>query len=211
MVDIAKAVFVRKGHEVEYRLIPWTRTLQMVRAGKVHGAIGPYVDDCPDFVFPKNELAMIGFSAFVKQGSTWRYNGISSLIDIRLGVAADYSYNKALDRYIENNKGDQTRLLVNHGDLPVEGNIKMLLFGRLDAVVATEPVFLHIAKKLNASDQLKLAGIITPPKKAYIAFSPVLPSSKKYAKTLSDGVMELRQSGELQAILSKYGLTDWKK
>ena len=45
----------------------------------------------------------------------------------------------------------------------------------------------------------------------YIAFSPQLPKAKEYARILSEGMNELRASGELQAILSQYGLTDWRK
>ncbi|MDE1464277.1 substrate-binding periplasmic protein [Spartinivicinus poritis] len=211
MIDIARRVFTEQGHQIEYQLMPWNRTLSMVRSGKIHGAVGPYIDDCPDFIFPKNELAMIGFSVYVKKDSSWLYNNISSLEEIRLGVAANYAYGQELDLYIEKHKTDRKRLQINYGNLPVESNIRMLLSDRVDAVVATQLVFLHIVNKLNVSNQLKSAGTINKPKKAYIAFSPALQSSDEYAKILSDGVAELRKSGELTEILSKYGLTDWKK
>ncbi len=211
MVDIAKKVFTKASHTVEYRNIPWNRTLQWVRAGKIHGAIGPYIEDCPDFIFPKNELAMIGFGIFVKKENIWTYSGVSSLERISIGVIADYSYGNEIDTYIKKNKKNSERIKVMHGETPLKNNIRMLLAGRFDAVVATGSVFWYTAHRLKVSDQLKSAGVVTKPEKAYIAFSPALPTSKEYAKILSNGVAELRKSGELEKILNKYGLTDWKK
>jgi len=44
----------------------------------------------------------------------------------------------------------------------------------------------------------------------YIAFSPKNPNSKKYAKILSDGMLEIKRSGELQKILDKYSIKSKK-
>ncbi len=98
-----------------------------------------------------------------------------------------------------------------YGMNPLEKNIKMLLSGRIDAVIATEPVFWYFANRMDIKDQIKVSGVAVKPEKAYIAFSPVIPQSKEYAKILSNGVAKLRKSGELEQILIKYGLEDWKK
>jgi len=42
--------------------------------------------------------------------------------------------------------------------------------------------------------------------KAYIAFSPKLQTSKKYAKILSKGMVEIKESGQLDEIIKKYKL-----
>ena len=44
----------------------------------------------------------------------------------------------------------------------------------------------------------------------YIAFSPKRADSQRYARMLSEGVVQLRRTGRLAVILSKYGLKDWK-
>lgn len=44
----------------------------------------------------------------------------------------------------------------------------------------------------------------------YIACSPAKESSKVLMKLVDEGTDKLRQSGELQKILDKYGLKDWK-
>ena len=211
MVDIAKSIFSKVGHTIVYKIKPWKRTIIEVRKGKINGAIGPYIEDCPDFIFPKNELAKIGFNIFVKKDNPWVYNGVSSLEGIRLGVVSGYSYGEKIDSYIAKNKKNSSKIHTNYGNTPLRHNIKKLLAGNsIDAVIATKSVFLYTANKLNVKDQVKSAGIVTKSKEAYIAFSPVLKSSKEYAQILSNGMVELRESGELEKILNKYGLTDWK-
>ncbi len=211
MVDIARTVFEKAGHEVEYRNIPWNRTVVWVREGSINGAIGPYFDDCPDFVFPENEQAMISFEMFVKKQNPWIYKGVSSLAKVRLGIIAEYSYGKELDAHLEKGKFSKAMVQTNFGKTPLRNNILKLMEGRLDAVVATGPVFWYTANKLKVVDQLKSAGFVTRPQKAYVAFSPALPASKTYARILSDGMEQLRKTGELEKILSRYSLTDWRK
>ncbi|MBF0120992.1 MAG: transporter substrate-binding domain-containing protein [Desulfobacterales bacterium] len=211
MVDIAKIVFKKEGHKVEYKNIPWNRTLEMARKGIINGVIGVYIEDCPDFIFPKNELAMIGFNIFVQKGNSWTYNGISSLEEINLAIIADYSYGNEVDSYIKKNKNKSSRLQIMYGDAPFKQNIMKLLMGRVDALIETDAVFWYTANKLKVTNQLKTAGVVTKPKESYIAFSPALPTSKVYAEILSNEIIKLRKSGELEKILIKYGLTDWKK
>ncbi len=211
MIDIAKKIFGRAGHTVEYENIPWNRTLKMVREGKIHGAVGAYYKDCPDFIFPENELAMIGFSIFTQKNRNWTYTGISSLEEITLGVIAGYSYLDEIDAYISRHRNNAEKIQIIHGANPLERNIKKLLAGRLDAIIATEPVFWYLAHRMEVNGQVRVGGVAVKPEKAYIAFSPALPQSEKYAEILSAGIAELRKSGELKQILSKYGLEDWKK
>lgn len=64
---------------------------------------------------------------------------------------------------------------------------------------------------LLTAQYIQAKGVAVKPEKACIAFSPALPQSEKYAEILSAGIAELRKSGELKQILSKYGLEDWKK
>ena len=48
------------------------------------------------------------------------------------------------------------------------------------------------------------------PDSIFVAFSPADAKSKDYAQILGQGMDELRRSGKLKAILSKYGMEDWQ-
>lgn len=91
MVHMARVIFSKAGHSVDYKVMPWNRTLAEVRAGNIDGAIGASIGDCPDCVFPKHEQGMISVEMFTKKPDTWRYTGLSSLKGRSLAVIADYS------------------------------------------------------------------------------------------------------------------------
>ncbi len=211
MVEIARSVFSKAGHRVVYKRLPWSRTLLLVRHGKINGAIGPYVEDAPDFIFPENEQGMISFQVFVTKDSTWKYNGVSSFEDILLGTIRDYSYLDEVDTYVKKNKINNAKIFSAYGDEPLKQNIKLLLRGNVDALIETDMVFWHTANQMGIQNEVKSAGVAVKPAKAFIAFSPARPESRKLAKILSLGMDELRKTGELETIMNKYGLHDWKK
>lgn len=96
------------------------------------------------------------------------------------------------------------------GNQPLRRNVMKLLNKRIDAIVDNEAVILNIAREMGVSDQIRLAGYGSEPAYIYIAFSPVLPNSQRYAKLLSDGIVQLRNNSQLNKILFRYGLKDWK-
>lgn len=210
MLDIAQKVFGDAGYTVVFEAMPWARAIDTVRKGSYDGIVGAAVNDAPDFVFPKNELAIVDTEFFVKKGTAWRYDGIQSLAKIRLAVIKDYSYNTDLDKYIADNAAAKDKLDIGFGDDVLESNFQKLMSGRVDVVTDGGAVLKYTAGKMGIAGQVVSAGIGDPGSKTYIAFSPVGKSSKDYAQILSDGIDRLRKSGELKKILAKYGLTDWK-
>ncbi len=211
MIEIARAAFEPLGHTVTYTLVPWSRAIKDTRRGKYQGIIGGYKSDAPDFIYPENELGMIGMSIFVTKDAEWKYTGLDSLSVISLGVIRDYEYSTEINRYIDEHLGEANRIQMLSGDEPLAINIRKLIRGRIDALIETPPVLWYTAKELGVTDELKSAGVAVEAKKAYIAFSPAEPEkSKKYAQILSETVERLRKSKKLETILEKYGLTDWK-
>ncbi len=209
MIEVATKIFSKAGHTLEYKIIPWARAITEARSGKINGIIGAYKGDAPDFVFSDNELAMIGIEFFTLKTNSWSYAGLASLNKVSIGAIIGYEYNEEINAYLKDGK-NSAKVQMVAGDTPLETNIKKLSQKRLDAVIESPPVFWYTAAQMGLNDKIKSAGTAVKPKEAYIAFSPKLPSSKKYAKILSDGTAELRKSGELKTILEKYGLKDWK-
>ena len=209
MVDIATIVFKKAGHTVVYKKVPWERALAQTRKGKYSAVIGAYHGDAPDFIFPKNEQGMIGNAFFTAKSNSWRYKGISSLNNLKLGVIKGYDYGEDINKYIKDNPKSPAVQLA-FGDTPLELNIKKLMKSRIDVLLESEYVFNYKINQMGLKDKIKFAGILAAPDKAFIAFSPVNKMSKEYAEILSSGMDSIRNSGELKKILAKYGLEDWK-
>ncbi len=209
MIEVARKVFVEKGHTLVYKLMPWARAISIARDGEINGIAGAAVGDAEDFVFPKNELGKLENHAFVLKDSIWKYTGIDSLKNIKLGLVLDYDYGQDVMKFIKENKGSKNIDIIG-GNEPLKTNIQKLKAKRIDVLLETKPVFDYTAKEMGMVDTFISVGAVGESDPIYIAFSPKNPKSTEYAKILSDGIERLRQSGELAAILSKYGQKDWK-
>jgi len=97
------------------------------------------------------------------------------------------------------------------GDNPLEKNLKKMVIDRITVTTDDELVVNNIAKELKISDQIREAGILGEPMAVYVGISPQNPKAKEIAKMLSNGIIDLRKSGELKKILDRYGVKDWKK
>ncbi len=208
-IEIAKIVFDRAGHNVDYSIVPWARAVKLTRDGKYNAVIGAFIEDAPDFVFPENEFGVSQVTFFVKKGNSWKYTGVESLKNIKVGIILDYSYGEELDKYFNSVAKDKSKVDILAGNTPLLANIKKLVGGRIDATIEDMNVFNHTAKKMGMLDKVSMAGY-SGKEKLYIAFSPANPKSKQYAEILSNGIDKMRNSGELKTILKKYGLLDWK-
>ena len=209
MIEIAEYAFEREGHTVTYITLPWARAIKYVREGKYTGIVGTGREETPDFIFPDIETAVADHTFYVKKGNTWRYSGFDSLEKVRLGAIINYSYGSLYNDYIKPNK-KSTRVQLIGGKNALARNIKKLLNGRIDVLIEDKKVFQYHLYKTNTPDQFTDAGTAYI-EKVYIAFSPKLEKSKLYAEILSKAMRELRETGELEKILKKYGIKDWRK
>ena len=210
IVDVARAVFEPAGDTVVYKNVPWKRALQGTLTGIYSGAIGASKTDGKGLVFPNEELARNVLSFYVHIKNPWRFEGPDSIETVTIGVAAGYDYRYWLNDYIQIHRVDERLVQVVSGADPLEQNLKKLLLGRIDVVVDSEAAIRFKAKQMGVLDRIKPAGYGKEPAYIYIAFSPNRPESSGLARRLSEGIVMLRKSGQLQAILSRYSLLDWK-
>ncbi|WP_415903099.1 substrate-binding periplasmic protein [Neptuniibacter sp. QD29_5] len=209
MFEVATKVFAEKGIEVQYIEMNWSRAIQEAKKGHINAVVGAFKGDVPGFVLPEQELAILGNTFFVHKDSNWQYQGVESLQGHQLAAISGYDYGDELRDYIQNNTFDSVTMLGS--EQPLNRGIQMLSLKRIDMLVEAEPVFWYTANLLNKTDHFKVAGSAKEFEKSYIAFSPVIDDSQQYAQILSDGIDRLRKSGQLQEILSKYGMTDWRE
>ncbi|QKE64877.1 transporter substrate-binding domain-containing protein [Aquipseudomonas campi] len=218
MVEIAQRVFSAAGYKVVYLVEPWNRAQQSVQAGRYQGLIGvtPRMLQKLEqpLQAPQQEQARIRGAYFTLADSTWRYNGTQSLYSERLGLIAGYGYAPIRD-YIAANEGTE-RVQYAHGEDALQNNLNKLLHGRISLVRSDELAFRYTAKQMGLADRFRDAGgeqLGEIDRLLYIAFAPeeVCPACSEYAQILSDGMSSLRQSGELEKILARYGLHDWQQ
>jgi len=207
MVEIAREAFKAKGHTIVYRKMPWSRALLHAKQGKIEGVIGAVRKEVEEFIFPIH-LGFYAPTAFVRKDSTWTFNSIADLKKVKVGIAQDYSYGKQTMKFINDPK-NSLNVRAATGNDPLKDNIRLLQAKRIDAILASKPVFDYISNQLGIGALFKEAGSVETPDPMYIAFSPENPKAAEYAAILSEGVTLLRESGRLAEILARYNLTDW--
>ena len=209
MIEVAREILNENGHRLDYQTLPWLGSIAMVRKGTYDCVVGADIRNAPDFLFSKNTWGEIKAVMYTKKGNTWRYGGLSSLSNKRLGVIGSYAYSDELDQYIINNK-DSHNVQVVKADKALKQNIGKLLSGHLDVVVEYDLIMEAKLAELGYTQDIIAAGEVTKGESLYIACSPNKPSSAMYVDMFSDGIAKMRDSGRLKTILDKYGLQDWE-
>ncbi len=205
-IEIAQQIFAAVGHNVVYEVVPWVRAIEETRMGKYNAIIGAIKDEAADFIFPEEEFGSANNAFFAKIKSNWQYTGLESLRTQKIGVIKGYYYGSELDLYLKQN---QDRVQYSHGVDPLSKIIKKLLVGRVDVLIEDENVLLHKVRKMGVAGRVVIVGSHSD-SNVYIAFSPELEKSKEYAEVFTAGIRKLRDSGELDEILARYGLNSWK-
>lgn len=209
MIEIAQEILQPHGHQLDYRLAPWKRSILEVRKGNADCIIGAYKSDAPDFIFPQQAWGQAEFNFYSKLGTQWKYQGIETLNDIRLGVITGYAYSQELDQYIEKHKGSE-RIQVMSGESALVQNIRKLLANRLDAIISFDPVLMRQLKKMNLEHELVLTGTLELAQGLYIACSPNKAASRKLIELFDQGYSKLKAKGIVDKILFKYGIKEVK-
>jgi polar amino acid transport system substrate-binding protein len=209
MIDVARLALKQSGYTLKYVEMPWARALVMARKGDIHGVVGAFRGDAPDFIFPNSPLlSMSSSNIFSRVESDWQYDGLKSLEPVRLGVIRDYDYGAAINGYVDRFSGNPNRVSIMAGDNAVERIIKQLLRGRVDAFVETAPVFWYTAKNLKVTQLVKEVGAASEPEFCYVAFSPNHPESQVISKAFDFGVLPMAEQGKLSLLGKAYGLPE---
>lgn len=205
-IEILQKIFEPHGHVIEYKVMPWSRALLETRAGRISAAVGALPSEAPDLLYPEEEhgLYRIGFYS---RWSGWRYEGRESVKGLLFGVAQGYSYGEELDGLIA---AGHLRVAPMPGDRPLAINLWKLESGRLDGVIADQAVFAFVSRMEGLQDRFCFCGSPDDGHPLYVAFAPNRPESETYARLLSEGIRELRRSGDLARLLTKYHLKDWR-
>ena len=101
MIELAQVILKEHGYTVDYKTMPWERSLNEVRKGSFDCVVGAYKDDAPDFVFPGIPWGKIESTFYVKKGASWKFTGMDSLSKVKVGTIGGYAYSDEFDAYVE--------------------------------------------------------------------------------------------------------------
>lgn len=209
MIDVARLALKKSGYQLRYVEMPWARAVVAARAGDIHGVVGAFHGDAPDFVFPKYPLLVMSSNTlFTRVESDWQFAGLASFDGLKLGVVKGYDYGEKLNDYVARHQNDPGRISMLAGDDPSQRSIKQMLRGRIDVFAESSPVFWYAAKKLQVSQLVREAGNVGEVEKSYVAFSPRRHDTEEIVAAFEKGVLEMSRGGKLKTLANAYGLPE---
>lgn len=225
VLDIFSAIFEKQGYRVRFEVQPWLRTLKSFHESKsfdgLLAATKIHPIDKNIAVFPETEICIYVHKFYAVKDTPlsgkWKYAGLDSLKDIRLGGVKGWSYSSAeVTKYV--NETPEPLVSAMSGDDLLGRNVSMLLKKRTDLYVENEYMLSYfLYKKMQAGNKEmeKIVPVDNVPVDEGVAESyPVFYQNRnghKYAAVFADGMKELRASGQLDLIMARYGLKDWRQ
>jgi polar amino acid transport system substrate-binding protein len=203
-IEILRRIWPPGGYALQYRLQPWSRSLNLVREGRADCVIGAYPTDAPDFRYPGEPLAFDSAALYVADSTRLRYDGLDSLLGLRLGAIADYSYGARFDQWLERHAG-RVDVKMIAGKNALEKNLRKLISGRLDVLVASPLVMQAKLESMRLASRVRMVTEISDPMPIFVACTPA-ERSRAWLEAYDQGLRRMRADGTLDAIYRRYGI-----
>ena len=209
VIEVLRAVFPE--FSIDYQVVPWSRTLLNTTKGIFDAALSATKETAQkhDLLIGREMIGVANNCVFVLMGNTLHFKKADDLNTInKVGLGAGYNYDNEIGVWLDRPENHAKIDTISGNDITLR-NAQRLLLKRVDAVIENENVMLYVLNQEKMTANIASAGcdLSTP---AYVAFSKQTPNVLALIRQLDAGMVRLRQSGELNAILQRYGLHDWK-
>jgi polar amino acid transport system substrate-binding protein len=211
--DITKAVLEKYGHKVKFEAMPWFRAVNFANKGTLSGIICTGKEESPLLLYPEEEHGIQNDCFYGSVSDDWRPTDMSSFLRRKTIIFKGWMHEKSYMEKLGTDKYFKTFI-----EFSLEGDytnraMRMVEGGRVDAFWSDATVFKYFLSKNNLEHKwkkIKQLGCIKR-QKLFMGISPKYPElATKINKQFDEGMIELRKSGELDKIMNKYGLTDWR-
>lgn len=209
VVELLKAVF--PGDSIDYRVLPWKRAILQTRNGLSSAALAS-TQSMAEEAHLQIGQEPIGYSydcLYVAAGRPAKYQGRADDLNSlsRVGIALGYDYAEGLGEWLARSD-NKAKVFSESGDEPAARNLRKLSRGNLDGMIEDRSVMNYLLLNSEFAGRVVSAGC-NQSLPLYVAFAPQQAKGTERAAQLDQGIVALRQSGELARILAKYGLQDW--
>lgn len=192
--EIIAAIVGKAGAEPRFEPQPWNRVQQMLERGEVDAAF-QFVGR-PDrfesyFMIGPHRTGLTVFAS--RRGVDVPYRRLQDLRPYRIGVIQGYTYGRDFDMAAFLTKDSAAG---NYRQL-----VRMLAAGRVDLAIGDRETLTYFARLENLREQI---AILDPPFAEVPRYIAVPKSRPQIAARMDAALQELRRSGELATILSRW-------
>lgn len=204
VIEVLNEVFGAAA--IDYQNQSWETALASCRAGRIDGVLCANRKEAEGMVTGEECIAEVKYAVFARKSTEFAFTNYSSFKHHKIGAIPGYVYWDALDVIIAAGGANIVALTTSN---PSDEGVTRLTAGEIEFYPEALAVFFWTAKKHGLpAGQFRMYAI-QPGDPVFVAFRND-DQGRQWAATLDAGLRTLRKTGRLAAILSKYGLTDWK-
>ncbi|MEF1288427.1 substrate-binding periplasmic protein [Vibrio sp. M260118] len=188
--QIITAAFTSQGYQVEYQFFPWSRVYHKAQKGECDAtAIWMHTQERAEHFFFSDEISNEEFVFFYNVDQPFDWKELKDISGLKLGGGLEYSYGPDLDKMIEENKVEITRMKTT------EQNMLQLAHNRIDIV--PEEVHIGYHKLERLPNELK-AKITHHPRSFsqnsnYLMFPKAKQNSEELLSTFNHGLQRWKR------------------
>lgn len=204
-VELVEMALKEMSHRSTYVNSGFPRLIRNIEEDVWHVVTGTDKRFSPKLYISKEPVAYTKWSFVTLKGRKWKYTGVESLRNIRLGTVAGYVYSDRVMEHIEKNL--ETGLVTPiYSFNPQKLNLQKLSYGRIDTFLGEEAVIKYWAKKIGIHKNIKFVGVdFEAP-----LFCGLNRFNSKLSSEIDEGIRRLKKTKKIQKLLKKYGITNWK-
>lgn len=193
-VELVKAVLKEAKVDYQLRLYPWERVKRMLDRGETHMAFQfagtPERKAQYELVGPLRTGSTVFMTTHKTSIEDW--HSLDDFLPFSVGQVRGYSYQADFD------KADLSRDTSAQNPRQL---VSMLLAGRIDIIVGDRTQLLYFVQEQRALQQIRLLPTALVEMPRYVAFAK---GDTARAQQFSQALENLRERGELEAILRKW-------
>jgi len=199
-MEVARAALEPWGYDVTLQLLPWARALRCSESGKCDGLYLSYYVAAHEksYVF-SDPVAELETGFFKLKDRDISYKTLDDLRPYSIGMTRGASVSKEFD----------AADFLNKDPVPDDTvDIKKLLRGRVDLIVAAKPVLEYLLKSTLPEDEQNKIEFVEPPlsvQNLHIAISKNSPDYQQKLHDFNEGLKKIKADGTYEAIRHSSG------
>lgn len=203
-IELVSAIMSRMNCSLTFKKLPFKRHMAEIASGETDlaSSVQPNPERAAYGIFSKPYIA-VTMSLIVRTGESDKY-ALNALADLgkgtfKLGITRGYFYGDTFQQLMESGA------FKSHVDEVVsdEQNLKKLLAGRLDGILADPVVIASLAKSQNAVGKWEIHPLPIQ-SSMFVIMGSQRTVTAPFMDALNNALEAMKQDGSYQAILDRY-------
>ena len=198
-VEIIVEAFKTQGHTVDFKIMPWSRSLEEVKAGRVDVLVATwYTEDRTSYLKYSDPYLENSLKFIKRSGDSFEYNGIDSLKGKTVGIVRNYGYG---DEFLN------AKTFKKPESNDFVSNAKKLTAKRIDLTLEDELVAKSTLSNagMNLSDFAFTNNALSV-NPLHVTMGLANPNHSEYINAFNKGLAEIKSNGTFDKILARYGI-----